>query len=498
MKKNYFESMLPPEELAQVHYIPTISEFTDWIAEKWSGLPALSDLTRTITYAQMSSDIARKRTVLNNLGLAKGDRVAIMDNTTPELVEAFLAVTSAGYTAIILPVQLPTPAIQGSLKKFGAKAILYGEAFKEKIGDVNAKTVPITEQSDVESPAAKVDKDDPAAIFFTGGTTGAPKGAVLPHRAIMRGSFNGVYSPGHQLGCQTYACVLPLSHIFGLIRSTMSALYTGSKWVALPTIKDTIAKFPVIRPTCLVAVPGICEILLGLTKMYGVGFLGGRLKYIISGAATVPPKLIKEFDGLGISLFEGYGLTESANLTTGSIDVVEKPTSVGVVYPGQELKTVDGELWIRGDNVFLGYWGDPEKTAEALTPDGWLKTGDLVEFDDEGFMYIVGRIKNLIILPNGENVSPESIEEPFYKCDKLRDCLVKEDKDADGKSVIAIEILPRLDEFKDTPWEEVEKYFRDLVAQVNSSLPSTHRVTKITVRKEDFKRTGSLKVSRNQ
>ena len=127
-----------------------------------------------------------------------------------------------------------------------------------------------------------------------------------------------------------------------------------------------------------------------------------------------------------------------------------------------------------------------------MTEDGWLKTGDLARFDEDGYMYITGRIKNLIILSNGENVSPESLEEPFYKCDRLNDCHLKED---DG--VIAIEILPRMEEFTGTEWAEVEEYFKNLLAQVNATLPSTHRIVKLTVRKEDFKRTGTLKVSRN-
>ncbi|MBQ2133659.1 MAG: AMP-binding protein, partial [Bacteroidales bacterium] len=203
-----------------------------------------------------------------------------------------------------------------------------------------------------------------------------------------------------------------------------------------------------------------------------------------------------EFDSIGISLFAGYGMTEAGNLTSGNVDVIEKPTSVGKIYPGQEVKVVDGELWIKGDNVFLGYYGDPEKTAEVLTEDGWLKTGDLGRFDEEGYMYITGRIKNLIILSNGENVSPESLEEPFYKCDKLKDCLVKEEE-VDGRSVIAIEILPRMEEFANTPWEEVEKFFNELLVSVNETFPTTHRIAKLTVRKEDFKRTGTLKVSRN-
>lgn len=489
--------MLPAEELAQLKYIPTLPEFVTWIEQKWSDLPCLSDTVNTYTYKQVCDLVARKRALLNDMGLQKGDKVAILDNSTIEQVEMFLAVTSAGYVAINLPAMLPAQAIVGCCMKFGVKVLAYGKDFAEAVKGAPCKTIAITDCADHTAPVATVDKNDPAAIFFTGGTTGAPKGAILPHRALMRGALNGVYAPGHQLGCHRYANVLPLSHVFGLIRGTLSVLFEGGAWYAAANTKETIGKFPMIKPTCLVAVPGICEILLGLVKMYGKPFLGGNLKFIISGAANVPPKLIAEFDELGISLFAGYGMTEGANLTTGNIDVKERPTSVGKAYPEQELKVVDGELWFRGDNVFLGYYGEPEKTAETLTEDGWIKTGDLVRFDEDGYMYIVGRIKNLIILSNGENVSPESIEEPFYKDNKLRDCLVKEDEQ-DGKAVIAIEILPRMEEFANTPWEEVEAYFRDLVGKVNAELPSTHQISKITVRKEDFKRTGALKVSRNQ
>ena len=489
--------MLPAEELAQVKYIPTLPEFVTWIEQKWADLPCLSDTVNTYSYKQVCDLVARKRGLLNDMGLQKGDKVAILDNTTVEAVEMFLAVTSAGFIAVPLPAQLPPQAVVGCCMKFGVKVLAAGKDFMEATQGAPCKVIAITDCADHTAPVSTVDKEKPAAIFFTGGTTGAPKGAILPHRALMRGALNGVYAPGHQLGCHRYAAVLPLSHVFGLIRGTLSVLFEGGAWYAAANTKETIGKFPMIRPTCLVAVPGICEILLGLVKMYGKPFLGGNLKFIISGAANVPPKLIGEFDELGIQLFAGYGMTEGANLTTGNIDVLTKPTSVGKLYPEQEAKVVDGELWFRGDNVFLGYYGDPENTAETLTPDGWIKTGDLVRFDDEGYMYIVGRIKNLIILSNGENVSPESIEEPFYKDNRLRDCLVKEDE-MDGRQVIAIEILPRMEEFGNAPWEEVEAYFKNLVGQVNATLPSTHQVSKITVRKEDFKRTGALKVSRNQ
>ena len=494
---DYFPSMLSAEELAQLSFIPTLPELVTWIGQKWADLPCLSDTVNTYNYRQVCERVSRRRALLNSFGLQKGDKVAILDNSTTDAVEMFLAVTSAGYVAVNLPATLPAPAIVGCCMKFGVKMLAAGKDFMDTAKEAPCKVIVISDMADEKAPVAIVDKNDPAAIFFTGGTTGAPKGAILPHRALMRGALNGVYAPEKQLACHRYACVLPLSHVFGLIYSTLSVLYKGGEWCSVGNTKDTIGKFPVIKPTMLVAVPGICEILLGLVKMYGKGFLGGELKVIISGAANVPPKLIEEFDELGINLFAGYGMTEGANLTTGNVDVKSRPTSVGKPYPEQELKVVDGELWFRGDNVFLGYYGEPEKTAETLTEDGWVKTGDLVRFDADGYMYIVGRIKNLIILGNGENVSPESIEEPFYKDPKLRDCLVKEEE-VDGRPVIAIEILPRMEEFANMPWEEVEAYFKDLVGKVNSELPSTHQVIKTTVRKEDFKRTGALKVSRNQ
>ena len=230
--------------------------------------------------------------------------------------------------------------------------------------------------------------------------------------------------------------------------------------------------------------------------MYGPQFLGGQLRMIISGAANVPPRLVSIFSQMGVEFCFGYGLTEGANLTSANKDAIEKPTSIGKVYPEQEFKLVDRELWLKGDNIFSGYYKDPENTKAAFSEDGWLRTGDLVEMDDEGYLYIIGRIKNLIILANGENVSPESLEEPFYADPCVRDAMVKE-VEMNGEQVIGIEILPQMPAFDGKPWEEVEQYMNNLVAKINETLPTTHRIMKVTVRKEDFKRTGSMKVARN-
>ena len=495
---NYFYDMVAAEDMQQLHYIPTIPEFVNWIEQKYADMPAISDLATTMTYREMCGRIARRRAFIEGLGLAKGAHIAVFDRNSQDAIELFLAITSAGYVAMMFPSSLPEPAVIGCCMKFDIAAIFVRDEFAPLCTKLQGvKVVPASSIADQPVPAAVVDKEQPAAIFFTGGTTGAPKGAVLSHRALMRGSFNAIFKPGKVIGVHRYIALLPLSHVFGLIAGTMGCFYTGNLMHTCEDMKATIGKLPMIKPTILIIVPGICDILAGLCKMYGPQFLGGQLRMIISGAANVPPRLVDIFTKLGVEFCFGYGLTEGANLTSANADAIEKPTSIGKLYPEQEARIVDGELWLKGDNIFSGYYKDPENTKAAFSEDGWFRTGDLVRMDEEGYLYIIGRIKNLIILANGENVSPESLEEPFYADPCVRDAMVKE-VEMNGEQVIGVEILPQMPAFDGKPWEEVEQYMNELVAKINAKLPTTHRIVKVTVRKEDFKRTGSMKVARNQ
>ena len=493
---NYFYDMIPREELERMPYLPTMGEFVTWMEKEYADRPALSDLTQTITYKELGERVARRRAFLEATGLPKGSHIAIFDRNSQDAIELFLAVTSAGYVAMNFPASLPEMAVIGSCRKFDIAAIFVRDEFAPLCAKLEGvKVFPASSIAENGVPATVVDKEQPAAIFFTGGTTGTPKGAVLSHRALMRGSYNAIFKPGKVIGVHRYISLLPLSHVFGLIAGTMGCFYPGNLIYTCEDMKATIGKLPVIKPTILVIVPGICDILAGLCKLYGPQFLGGSLRMIISGAANVPPRLVDIFTKLGVEFCFGYGLTETANLTSANANAVEKPTSIGKVYPGQEVKFVDGELWVKGDNLFSGYYNDPEKTAEALTEDGWLRTGDLVRMDEEGFLYITGRIKNLIILANGENVSPENLEEPFYADPCVKDAMVKEGE-LNGQPCIAVEILPLMPAFDGKPWEEVVAYMENLVKKINATLPTTHQIMKTTVRTEDFKRTGSMKVAR--
>ncbi len=494
--QEYFHSMLTKEEFERLPYLPTMGQFVDWFTKEFAQNPAISDQTNTITYKELGERVARRRAFIEGLGLPKGAHIAIFDRNSQDAIELFLAVTSAGYVAMNFPASLPEMAVAGCCMKFDIAAIFVREEFMPLTAKIQGtKVLPAASIAETGAPSAEIDPESPAAIFFTGGTTGAPKGAVLSHRALMRGNYNTIFKPGKVIGVHRYLALLPLSHVFGLIIGTMGCFYTGNLIYTCEDMKAAMGKLSVIKPTILVIVPGICDILAGMVKMYGPQFLGGELRMIISGAANVPPRLVETFSKLGVEFCFGYGLTETSNLTSASADTIRKPNSIGRIYPGQEAKIVDGELWIKGDNVFSGYYKDPERTAEVLTEDGWLRTGDLCRFDEEGFLYITGRIKNIIVLANGENVSPEALEEPFYADPCVRDAMVKEDE-LNGSMVIAVEILPLMPAFEGRPFEEVEAYMKNLVDKINATQPSTHQIRKVIVRTEDFKRTGSMKVSR--
>jgi long-chain acyl-CoA synthetase len=342
-----------------------------------------------------------------------------------------------------------------------------------------------------------VDSDSPCAIVFTAGTTGQPKGALLSHKAILAGTVNGCMGfRDHDVYGERYFLVLPLTHIFGYVRNMMTSLYTGSTLYICRDTKNMFREIPLYNPTIMIMVPALAEMALGLTKIMGPKILGASLKHIVAGAAVVAPRLAREYGKLGVTLLAGYGLTESANLVTGNPDTLKNPTSVGFLYPNQEVKVVDGELRIKGDNVLKEYYNDPEETAKAFDEDGYFKTGDLVKFDENGYMYIVGRIKDIIVLSSGENIAPEELESKFRELDCVRDCLIYKGTNDNGVEALILEMTPRMDVIKEEGVENIGAYCTQKINEVNNTLLNYQKISKIIIRTEDFERTPSMKIKR--
>ena len=478
----------------------------DTIPEMWAHSVAaygeriaIQENTGSYSFACLDKDVRSFRAVLADRGLHKGDRIGILATNGYDFVKMYLAAVTYGCVAAILPAHLDERTVFGCVMKFGLKAIAAETILKDKlvVAESQMKTL-ITVLSDAASdravPAANLTKKDPAVIMFTGGTTGRSKGALLSNGAVMQGAVNGCY--GYKdVFFQRYLLVLPLSHVFGLIRNLMTCLYTGSTLFICKNNKDMFKDIAVFRPTAMVMVPALAEMALNLSKQFGRNMLGPDMKFIICGAATVAPYLVAEYKKFGISLLCGYGLTETANLVSGNPESEKKPESVGFLYPHQEVKVVNGELWIKGENLMEGDVGDDEENALAFE-DGFFKTGDLVRFDEEGMLYIVGRCKEVIVLPTGENISPAELEAKFNELDVIQDSQVFEKVTESGAHILALEVVPRMVEVKKLGLADVTSYLKEQLGKVNETLQPYQRVSEIIVRDKDFERTPSMKIVR--
>ena len=494
-----FDKYTDKETLAKIVVYKSVAQMWAHSVKEYPNNVAIVDGTET-TFAQLNEEVARFRTVLAQKGVTKGQRVAIYMPNSLSFVKAYLAVTTLGAVAVLLPPHLDGTAVFGLSMKFGYHALIYAQAFSENVKlllERNPAVSLIAEDctSETATEAAEVESGDPCSILFTGGTTGKSKGALLSNRAVMYGVRNGCYGVKDVFE-QKLFLVLPLTHVFGLIRNLLCSLYTGSTLYICRNPKNMFKEIAEFKPTAIVLVPALAEMALNFSKQFGKNMLGEDLKYIIAGAATVSPYLIQEYDKLGTTLLAGYGLTESANLVSGNPESLRKPDSVGFIYPDIECKIVDGELWLKGENMQDCYVGEPEENEIAYA-DGWFKTGDLVRIDEEGFLYITGRKKEIIVLSSGENISPAELEAKFDTIDAIQDCLVYQVNE-NGKEFLTLEVFPRAAVLKAQSIENAEEFIREEIHKINVTLPSFMRINKVVFRDTDFVRSPSMKILRNQ
>lgn len=482
-----------PEEFDRLVYFDSVGEMWMKCVKEYADKTAIEDNGNKYTYKELEEHASHLRPLFG-----EGKRVALLCPNSYDFVKAYLAIVTSGGTAVILPPQLPPEAVYGCCMKLGADTLAYHPALSEKLAVIKAAApafplVDITAATEDKKEAVSSKPGDPCVVMFTGGTTGRSKGALLSHRAVIEGTVNGCYGVGHVFG-QRYLLILPLSHVFGLIRNLMTCLYTGSAMFICRNNKDMFRDIAVFRPTIMVMVPALAEMALTLSRKFGRNMLGDDLKYIICGAAAVSPYLIEEYPKMGISLLAGYGLTESANLVSGNPNSKDKPESVGLPYPDQQLRIVDGELWLKGGNMMDGYVGD-EAENKAAYEDGWFKTGDLARIDEDGYLYITGRSKEIIVLSNGENVSPAEVEAHFNTPAFIADTQVFEDVLPNGSHILALEAVPRATELKGIEGD-VKEYITKELEKINATLPPYQRVSRIEIRDTDFERTPSMKIVR--
>ena len=393
--------------------------------------PALVSRGKVTTYGRLRDQVARMRGCLVARGVAPGDRVAIMAANNWYFVSAYLAVLGVGAIAVPLNPQSPPPEIEHELRVVGARLTLVGPSGRQVVTAVDAAALPGYEGSvgvgdllDGE-PSPLVDRgpDDVAVLLFTSGTAGAPRAAMLTHGNLTGNIAQILANPERPEGVDEVAlCVLPLFHVFGLNALLGVTLHVGGTVVL-------VERFDPHSTLEAVAEHGV-TVLTGVPTMWA-GWAGLRdatpdamatVRLAVSGAAALDPRVRRAVrERFGIDLTEGYGLTEASPVVTSGLGHDAPDGSIGVPLPGVSVRLVDtegedalvgdpGEIWVKGPNVFPGYWHDDEATQAALTADGWLRTGDIAVVDDDGFLSLVDRAKDVIIV-SGFNVFPAEVED---------------------------------------------------------------------------------------
>jgi len=415
---------------------------------------ALISRGKPTTYGELRSQVAGLRGGLVGLGLEPGDRVAIVCANNWYFVVSYLAVLGAGLVAVPLNPLSPAIELEHELSAISARALVAGPSARGLSG-VDRSKVPSLEHliaaagSELPDavaldevmasdpvPVVDRDPDDLAVLVFTSGTAGSPKAAMLSHGNLAA----NIDQVQNDLGRRQDAAdvtlgVLPLFHIFGL-NVVLGVAFTSGSSVLLIERFDPASSIEAIvrhKVTVIAGAPTMWAAWADLPDTGASVFSSVRMA--TSGAAKLPPEVVDRMRRrYGVSLTEGYGLTEASPVVTTSTGLEYRAGSIGVALHGVELRLVDpdgtdtlfgdaGEIWVKGPNVFKGYWENPEATHAALTDDGWLRTGDIALVDDDGYLYLVDRVKDLIIV-SGFNVFPAEVEEVLLQHPGIERCAV--------------------------------------------------------------------------
>lgn len=345
----------------------------------------------------------------------------------------------------------------------------------------------------------QLDSEKMCSILFTSGTTGKSKGVMLSHKSLADNAT--CMDMGEEIGTVSLS-VLPIHHAYCFTCDILCCMCGGVTCCFNDSMMRIVKNIGLFKPQIMLLVPLIIESLnykLGELssqhpevpkKALAAQIFGERLHTIYSGGAYLNPKLIDDFGEYGISIVQGYGMTEFSPRISANTRTYCKKNSVGHIIPNCTAKIVDGEIWVKGDSRMIGYYKDEIETSNAIC-DGWLKTGDLGYIDEDDFLFITGRKKNLIILANGENVSPEELENKFSGWPLARELMVY----SDG-SAIVFEIFPNSDVVSAMNISDVNAAIKAKVDEINSDLPLYKRIVKIIIRDNEFEKTGSGKIKR--
>jgi long-chain acyl-CoA synthetase len=387
-----------------------------------------------VTYGALARTTAEMRVRLSESGVAAGDRVALVLGNDPAFVTAYLAILGVGAVAVPLNPASPAAELQRQISEVGAAAVVTSPSLNTDAGGLAADSgitlLMAVDTSPADGPDAgpsvvQREPGDLAVLMFTAGTGGSPKPAMLSHGNLLANLQHLDSPPGELLADDVVLGSLPFFHIFGLNVVLGGALYVGATVVLVEHFHGEAALQLISRcgVTVLVGSPTMYAAFEALPDPPANAAAIETVRVAYCGAAPLPAEVAASWERrFGQPLRQGYGLTEAAPaVTRPSVNQHPRPDSIGVPLPGVQVRLIDddgddslagdpGEIWVRGANVFSGYWGDSQASADVLTPDGWLRTGDVAVAGDDGQLYMVDRAKDLVIV-SGFNVYPAEVEE---------------------------------------------------------------------------------------
>ncbi|MEE0421150.1 MAG: AMP-binding protein [Lachnospiraceae bacterium] len=499
--------------------ISTMKEVVDFAAKSYGANPAFRYKRKkeivTKTYEDLKKDSEAVSRGLSSLNML-GKHIAVIGPTTYEWIISYFGAVNSGCVAVPLDASLPAADLCDLLNRADISVLMY-DSLRKDAAKLARETCPgishmICMQAEENTQDTKslweiirenegsfsceLDPDKMCAILFTSGTTGKSKGVMLTHRNLT----DNATSLDMKIQAGTVSMtLLPIHHAYCFTMDILKGIYIGLVICINDSIMHVSRNMKLFKPEIVLLVPMVIESVYkklkestGILpkKMVAKAAFGGNLKTICSGGAYLPPEMVDAFAQYGITVLQGYGMTECSPVISTNLEWASKAGSVGKLLPNCEARTVDGELWVRGTSVMLGYYQMPEETEEALT-DGWLRTGDLGYVDEDGFVFLTGRKKNLIILKNGENVSPEELENELGKSPLVQEVLVRE-KD----SVIEAEVFPDQDYVKKKHIKEITQRLQEVIDEYNQGLPAYKRIHGLKVREEEFEKTPSKKIKR--
>lgn len=468
------------------------------------------------TYTELKQDSERFSAALEQLGETKS-HIAVLGATSYEWVVSYFGIVNGGSVAVPLDTQLSTEALCELLNRADVTTLVFDEnkaqvaaAAKEacpglkhvismKDGSAAEGALSFWKLLGEQQPGYAYEPlpEDLATIMFTSGTTGKSKGVMLTHRNLAENAtcLDMRIEPRTVL-----LSVLPIHHAYCLSMDILKALSTG----AIICINDSLLRvaknIKLFEPNMILMVPLMIETLAKKLEeaawmpaaLVKAKVFGKQFHTVCSGGAYLNPAYIETFKRYGITILQGYGMTECAPVISTNLSWDSKIGSVGKLMPNCEAKTVNEELWVKGSSVMQGYYHMPEETAEALE-DGWLKTGDLGYVDEDGFVFLTGRKKNLIITPNGENVSPEEIENKLGENRLVQEVLVRENEGA-----IEAEIFPDYEYAGKKKIKDVQAKLQELIDTYNKEAPLYKRIFKLKVREVEFEKNTTKKIIRTK